>query len=369
MNYPIRVLHVFNCFEQGGIENFVMNVYRNIDRNKIQFDFAFLRSKKGCFDDEVRTLGGNIYYFDSETVSFKNYKKSLTRLLNEYGPFAAIHCHIYFFSGYVLKIAKKNNVPIRIAHSHETQKGRKQTLIRKMYESYMRKMIIKYATIRLACSNEAGKHLFQNVFFTTIYNGVDIERFRFSENKRIATRLNLGIENKTVFLNVGRFSDQKNHAFLIDVFSKYLEKNKAAVLLLVGSGERFEQIKKTIETKGISDNVFLLGDRKNTEDYYCASDVFLMPSKYEGLGIVAVESQINGLVSILSSNITREVCLTDLISFIEIDDPEKWCEMMISIENKKITREQYSDLMRNTIFDIKQTVAVLESVYLGQFNE
>ena len=115
-NQPIRVLHVFNFFDQGGIENFVMNVYRNIDRSKIQFDFAFPINKKGCFDEEVWELGGNIYFFDSEKKSLWNYYKNLSRIIKTHGPYAVVHSHIYYFSGYILLIARLCGVPVRISH-------------------------------------------------------------------------------------------------------------------------------------------------------------------------------------------------------------------------------------------------------------
>lgn len=367
MKNKIKVLHVFECFDQGGIENFVMNVFRNIDRNQFEFSFAFITRKKGVFDDEAKDLGGSIYLFDSEKKSFSNYKKSLSRIIKEFGPFDVVHSHMYFFSGYILKIAKRNGVPIRIAHSHDTQKGKDPTFLRKMYESLMRKMIIHNATKLVACSDEAGRYLFKNHQFITLYNGIDVNRFAFCEEARQQIRLLYGITNDDkVYLNVGRMADQKNQLFLIDVFSEIRKKISNSKLLIVGDGDLRQQIETKIGDLALTNDVLLIGNVKNTEDYYSASDVFIMPSKYEGLGIVATEAQCSGLPVFASNHVPREVSVASSFFFLDLNrSPKDWAEYIYG-NSATGDRSSSYQVIKDTKFDIRETVRVLSNIYKGK---
>lgn len=366
----IRVLHVFNCFDQGGIENFLMNVYRKIDRSKIQFDFAFIRNKKGCFDNEVKDMGGNIYFFDSDKISFFNFRRNLTRIIKDYGPFDVIHSHIYFFSGFVLSVAKKCNVPIRISHSHETKKGRKETVIRKLYEKYMRYLILKNATNLLCCSKMAGEYVFgKNAKFDVLYNGIDVHNFAFSNVQRAQIRSDLGINSETkIIIHVGRFADQKNHGFLIDAFNIYHTNNPNSYLLLIGDGAEKNEIDRKIDDYKLGKRVIIKSNIYNPSPYYSAADIFAFPSKYEGMGIVTIEAQTSGLPSLLSSEITREVGVTPLAKFLDIHNPELWAEEMLNANNNNNRSNAYKAI-ENSSFDILKTVAKLTNIYMGLIDE
>lgn len=365
----VKVLHVFEYFSQGGIENFVMNVFRNIDREKYEFYFAFINRTKGYFDDEAKKLGGKICYFASEEKSFSNYKQSLSQIIKEFGPFDVIHSHMYYFSGYILKVAKKNGVPIRIAHSHETTKGRKTTLLRRMYETYMRSLILKNANRLVSCSNIAGECLFgKNKNCITLYNGIDTDRFSFNTEARETIRKNLGVnEDCKLLLNIGRLSDQKNQLFIVDIFNEYLKKDNNSKLILVGEGSLDIEIKDKIKKYGIEEKVILTGSLFNTEDYYSACDCFVMPSKYEGLGIVAVEAQASGLPTVASTEVPNEVASTNLMEFVNLNDPiELWCKKILEAVNKKNDRKSYTNKIKGTPFDIHETVKLLCKVYDGE---
>lgn len=366
----IKVLHIFNYFDQGGIENFVMNVYRHIDRSIIQFDFAFIENKQGYFDDEARDLGANIYFFDSNKKTIKNYSKNLRRVLKSYGPYQAVHSHCYFFSGVFLGVAKKCGVPIRIAHSHDTKKGRKETLIRNIYEKVMRAAIKRNSTHLLACSNLAGRYLFgSNAHFVTLYNGIDVNQFKYSAKHRAKTRERYLI-NKDAFvlLNIGRFADQKNHKFIIEVFSEVKKHIKKAFLILIGTGPLLNEIKLMVKEKGIDDSVLFLSNIKDTFNYYCAADVFVLPSKYEGMSIVSIESQATGLQTLVSKEIPQEVALTDLIQFLNIEtkDTSVWVDSINKIINTK-QRDSYFLRFVGSPFDINETVKTLSLIYQGSF--
>ena len=357
---PIRVLHVFNYFNQGGIENFVMNVYRNIDRSKVQFDFAFPINKKGCFDDEARLLGANIYFFDSEKKSFWNYYRNLKRIIEEHGPYAAVHSHIYYFSGYILLIAKLCGVKIRISHSHETVKGRKQTFIRKCYERLMRWMIKQNATNWLACSDLAGRYVFgPDIPYQVLYNGIDLNRFYFDEESRIRIRQQLHAEDSFIVMNVGRFAPQKNHVFIIN-----LKRIPNSRLILMGTGPLQTQVEEQCKSLGISLKVTILHNIHNTEDYYNAADAFILPSFYEGMPIVSVEAQSTGLYSFISEKVTREVSITDIIKYLPIDGNEnQWAEELVKASKMKINRDEYRDKFIDTPFNVKVTVRDLTTIY------
>ena len=363
---PVRVLHVFNFFDQGGIENFVMNVYRNIDTSKIQFDFAFPKNINGCFDDEAKALGANIYFFDSDKKSFWNYYKNLSCIIKAYGPYAAVHSHIYFFSGYIMFIAKLCGVKTRISHSHETQKGRKQTLIRRIYENAMRLMIKKNATDWLCCSNQAGEYVFgKDIPYQVLYNGIDLNRFVYRPDNRERIRKELAIEGNKVILNVGRFADQKNHQFTLKIFKELTDRSDDYRLILIGGGPLEKMIREKCKEYGFYEKCVFLHNIQNTEDYYCAADVFILPSLYEGLGIVLVEAQATGLPTIISDKVTKEVGMTDLAHYLSIENSEKeWADIIEQQVSKRFERTEYNCKIVGSEFDITKTVRSLTKIYL-----
>ena len=369
MKEPFKVLHVFNWFNQGGIENFVMNVYRNIDRDKLQFDFAFLDCREGYFDKEALDLGAHIYHYNSDKNTLWNHYTSLSRIIEENGPYVAVHSHIYFFSGYILWIAKRCGVSIRISHSHETKKGRKETFKRKAYEVLMRTLIKMNSTNRLACSDAAGKYVFSNYMsYQVLYNGIDMKRFTFEEEKRKEYRNRLGISGKKVILNVGRFVDQKNHDFIIDIFAETLKREKDVVLVLIGMGPLKENVENKLRQLKIFDKVIFVSNIMDTENYYRAADVFILPSKYEGMPIVSVEAQSTGLYSLLAENITREVAVTEIVEYLDINDPCVWADKILKVVSLESNREIYNKKFINSPFDIRKTIEDLQKIYLSKQN-
>ena len=370
MKEPRRVLHVFNWFNQGGVENFVMNVYRNIDKNRIQFDFALTSGRKGYFDEEAEKLGAHIYHYDNDSNTLINHYKNLTRIIKEHGPYAAVHSHVYFFSGYILWIARKCGVPIRIAHSHDTQKGKKVTLIRMAYEHLMRYMIKANTTNCLCCSDAAGRYVFTEAMnYQVLYNGIDAQRFTFDTSMRQVYREKLGVENKKVILNVGRFADQKNHIFIVNIFKELSKLRDDTVLVLIGTGPLKHDIEHYLKQLGLYEKVYFRSNIMDTENYYRAADIFILPSKYEGMSIVSIESQATGLYSLLSTKITREVGITDIIEYLDIDEPQKWANKINDILTRDYDRSRYNKLIAGTQFDIKRTVSDLEKIYLRQISE
>lgn len=371
-----RVLHVFAALDQGGVENFVMNVYRNIDTSKIQFDFALTSGRKSFFDEEVIQKGGRIFYFEQKNNQhkLKNCYINMNQILKTAGPFVAVHSHCYFFSGFVLMCAWQHRVKVRIAHSHESYKGQRYTMIRKIYEKVMRLMIKTFATWRFGCSKVACMHLYGDGCFSQrnvhiIRNGIEIEKYRFQQIVRKDVRKNLNIEDKVVVGHVGRFAEQKNHTFLIEIFRVFLSKHKNAVLLMIGSGPLENQIKEIVKRYGIENACYFLGVRDDVYKLLMAMDAFVFPSLYEGLGIALVEAQASGVPCIVSANkIPSEVKILDNFAFMSLKSTyQEWCDAIEGLDNS-YQRELALEKVKEAGYDITVVAKELEAYYLGESN-
>ena len=360
----IRVLQVISGMNQGGIENFIMNIYRNIDRDKIQFDFLVHHKDKGFFDDEIRKLGGNIYYcsiMDDKNI-FK-YIRDVNLFFKKHKEYKIVHGHLASLGFLYLAIAKHNNVPIRIAHSH----GTSHTPDLKGYIKGLLFKFFKYpANYYCTCSTEAGKYMFGNEQYKVIPNAVNLEKFLYNEKTRNSVRTELNISNKFVVLNVGRLNLQKNHSFILQIYKHILEKKPNSMLLLVGDGERKEEIKKEINKLGLKNSVCMLGIRDDVERIYCASDVFLMPSLFEGLPVTGVEAQASGIKCFFSDVITREVEVTKNAYFLSLNESAKnWAKVIL--DKAEDYERKYDSTILNTDFNIeilsKKILEFYRSIY------
>lgn len=292
-NEPIRVLHIVPNMQAGGLETLIMNIYRNIDRTKVQFDFLVHYTGNYFYDDEIRSLGGRIYKLSvRDDNNFIKYLKDLDAFFKKHPEYKIVHGHMESLGQFYFKAAKKNGVPVRVAHSHNsatenTIKGKIKGLLLKRYKVF--------ATDYFACSQKAGEFMFANKKFTVLKNAIIVNNFIYNENERNRLRKELGIKGKIVIGHAGRFCEQKNHKFLIDVFKKIADLENNAVLLLIGAGETFEKVKEQVCEYGLEERVIFLGVRKDIASLYQAMDCFVFPSLFEGLGIVAIEAQCSGL--------------------------------------------------------------------------
>ena len=367
-NNPIRILHVVRYLEQGGIQNFLMNLYRNIDTKKIQFDF--LVSGEGFFDGEIKSRGGKIYTIPYITdLGVKKYQTELEKFFKEHLEYKIVHCHLNQLSGVVLEVAKKMNILCRIAHAHTTKNT--NNILVKIYKSYLQNKINKNATHLFACSEEAAKCMFRkdNKRAVIINNGIQIEKFIFSQEKRNYIRKQLNIEDNTMVIgHVGRFSKVKNQNFLLDIFYEYQKINQNSVLILVGEGQTREKIIEKIKMLRLENKVILVGSQKEIANYYSCFDSFVFPSLFEGLGIVLIEAQVSGLKCFASDKvIPKSTKISENITYIDIDlKPEDWA--------KQIPLDNFYQETRNNIkidkeiYDIKKIVKKLEHFYLENCN-
>lgn len=335
MTKPIHILHVLGGLDAGGAESFVMNLYRSIDRTKVQFDFIKHVSQKCMFEDEILSLGGKIFICPRYTGKnhFK-YCKWWNEFFFNHPEYKIIHGHVRSTSAIYLLIAKKHGL-ITIIHSHSTSNGKGTMGMLKTVMQYPTRYIADYL---FACSEKAGKWMYgqyvsQKLNYKIVPNGIDLARFEFKLQKRKQIRQYLGIQdNEMVIGHVGRFTAAKNHEFLIRVFQAYREKHAYAKLLLVGEGELLESIKSKCRELNILENVIFTGNRSDTENFYQAMDVMAFPSLWEGLGIVLIEAQANNLPCFVSKTIPKEAIITDSVKTLSLHEIRPWVK---EIENLK----------------------------------
>lgn len=368
MQEPIRIVHNIASLHLGGSQAFVMNMYRNIDRSKVQFDFVVTPETKEGFYDEITNLGGKIFSCPRyKGTNHIQYNKWWDDFFNEHPEYKVIHGHVRSTASIYLKIAKRHGL-VTIAHSHSTSNGNRISAIVKRI---MQLPIRKQADYLFACSDKAGKWLYgekaitqQNYYM--IPNGVDLKRFEFDVNKRNQMRMTLGIKKDMMILgHIGRLSTPKNHKFLLNVFNKYHKINSNSKLLLVGDGELFDCIKEHIDKLNISDAVIMTGSKQNTEDYYQVMDIFVFPSLWEGLPVSVVEAQANGLQCLISDVITHDVDLTDLIQYLPLDE-ELWLGAIVEAHKKKRMGLTNENIQRLQPFDALTVANKLQEFYLKQ---
>lgn len=367
MAEKIRVLHVVTQMNLGGIETFLMNVYRKINREKVQFDFLTHRLDEGYYDQEIESLGGRI--FKMRPLGLKqmfSYRHNLRKFLLDHPEYSIIHSHLNENSALVLSAAKKVGVPIRIAHSHARATVNNYKMLREFFIT----RLPEFATDHFACSSDAGNWLFKNNSYMVVKNGIEVNRFKFDQFRRDEVRKRLQIQDGDIVIgNVARFNKVKNHQFLIKVFSELTRLNKKSKLLLVGDGGLKNNLLDQVNELGISDQVIFTGAVDNPEEYLNAMDVFVLPSIFEGLGIVLIEAQCNGLPVLFSDGIPKEAFVTDIAYQKALDiSPEIWAKKLLEIYflNKDNDRTELANKIHEKNFDIESVVADLEEFYLSE---
>ncbi len=365
---PIRVLQVVYSMDAGGIETMVMNYYRNIDRNKVQFDFLLHCNFKSYYEPEIESLGGKIYRVPSyHPKELLKCKKALKQFFEEHKEYKVVHSHINSYGAYVLSAAKKAGVPVRIAHSHTSGKFYKinATLPFRVYTRI--KLKNKYTQL-YACSPEAAEFMAPAKPYTIVNNAVDVKRFSFNDNSRIMVRESLNIKDDDFVIgHVGRFSPEKNHEFILAVFEEVLKLKPNSRLLLVGGGKLLEEARNMAADMGISDRIIFAGIRKDIPDLLCAMDAFLFPSKFEGFPVSFVEAQSSDLPCVISDTFSKTSIISDRVQVMSLEkSPEIWAKTLNDIDIS-LPRRDNSTLMVKAGLDIKSNVEKLQKVYLEAY--
>lgn len=360
----IRILQVVNSMDRAGLETMLMNYYRNMDKEKIQFDFLTHRPYRGAYDDEIEKMGGKIYYAPRlYPQNYVKYFKFMKQFFKDHPEYQIIHSHIDTMSAFPLYCAKINNVPVRIAHSHTSKLDKDMKFLIK----YLAKLAVpKVANVNYACGNVAGQFLYGKRNFQIINNAIDLSQFNYSSKTRNRIREELQLTNNFVIGNVGRYCYIKNQEFLLKVMVKICKKMPNAKLLLIGSGDDEEKLRESASKLGIAENVLFLRNRSDVNELYQAMDVFAMPSLFEGIPLVAIEAQANGLPVILSDKISTEVVLTDNVHMQSIEvDPTVWADKIIDINMSR--NNESIDILVDKGYDIRLEANKLMEKYLSLY--
>ncbi|WP_193744367.1 glycosyltransferase family 1 protein [Jejuia pallidilutea] len=379
---PIRILQVLTIMNLGGAETMIMNYYRHVDRTKIQFDFLLHREERGFFDDEIESLGGKIYRMPAiAPQNYVKYKKRLNVFFNEHPEYTIVHSHLNALSSIILGIAKNKNIPTRIAHSHLAVEA---TVFQKIFkkntdikatlkdtiQSLIRQRVKKVATHYFACGQKAGDWLYgeknkQSV--TVINNAINASVFTYNPEKAKKIKQELNLNGKKVIGHVGRFNEQKNHFFLLKIFYEVYKQDNNCVLVLIGDGNLKPKIEKEVANLGIEKQVHFLGLRDNIPELLQGFDLFLFPSLYEGLPVTVVEAQASGLKIVTSSTVTKEVNITGLVTYVNLDTPEtEWANTVIS--NLDYDRKNTLNNIKEGGYDIHENAKNLQNFYLNENN-
>lgn len=362
---PIRIAHIMGKWLGGGVESVVMNYYRNIDRNKVQFDFICDEDSKYIPTDEIESLGGKVILIPPYQKTFK-YHKELKKVLKE-GNYKIVHSHISTMSFFSLWAAKSAKVPVRIVHAHSTtnKQEKKKNLMKQVLKPFSK----VFATDFFCCSELAGRWQFGDKDYDQgkvylLNNAIDVDKFKYDEKIRKEKRKELNIKDKNLVIgHIGRLATVKNHIFLIDIFNEIYKQNKNAILLLAGDGPLKEEIQNKVKKIGLEKNVQFLGQRNDANELYQAMDAFVLPSLYEGLPVVGVEAQAAGLPCFLSTDMTKETKVLDSTQFISLTHDTKYWADKILKEVKTFERKDSSREITDNNFNIKKEIRKIEKQY------
>lgn len=353
----VRVLNIIGSLNMGGAQALIVNLYRNIDRGKIQFDFAvYDKPDRESYYDEVKKLGARVYYIPHKCDGVMRNQKMIYDIIKK-NNYSIIWRHTSgCFGGLDIISAKLAGAKKCILHSHNSSL-RKKTL------HYMSRGIVNcFATDRFACSKAAGRWMFGKRKFRIINNGIETKRFSYNEAVRNCYRDKFEVSGKTVIGHIGRFAPEKNHKFLLDVFESYRALDEQSVLVLIGTGKLEREIKEYVSKKGLKEYVLFLGNRKDVAEIMQMFDVFVMPSLYEGFPVTLVEAQAAGLHCVVSDNITNEVNITKSINYLSLKSPmNDWAKAMLKAAEKE--RKDNSKIIMEAGFDIMHNVKFIEEMF------
>lgn len=364
---PVRVLQVGMSPYYGGTEAFIMSHYREIDRDKVQFDFLNVYNEKIACEEEITRLGGHVYHLDmSRQGRIKEYYRDIDRFFKQYSSdFQAIHCNFQSLINIdCLIYAKKFGIPVRIAHAHNSGYGHEPNWKQKLIIARNKGRLNQFATSYFACSDLAAQWMF-NRNAEIINNSIDARRFKYDSSVRDRIRSMIGFTKEKVIIFVGRLDPQKNPLFLLDILHVLVKEDNDYRLLIVGDGILKKKIENRIVELNLQKYVFMMGTRNDIADLLQAADVFVLPSKFEGLGIVLVEAQAAGIPCFTSNGVVpKSVKLTDLLTFVPLNNnPNEWADNIQACDMRN-RKDTYSTICAAG-YDITRSAESLEKKYLS----
>ena len=362
----LRVLHSVSNMDRAGIETMLMNYYRHIDRSKIQFDFLCNKTKPGAYDEEIKRLGGNIYHSPGlNPLKFFKYKKFMFNLFKENPDIIIMHSHNGELAYQSLYGAYKYGIKTRICHAHNTKiEPNLKKPLKLLYKTQLKKVANYY----WGCGTDAvrfyfGDKVVQEGNYRILHNAIEVDRFTYDKKIRNNIRSEMNLDGKFVIGHVGRFMEQKNHEFILDLLKVILDKEPNAILLLMGDGELEDKMKLKAKNLEISNNIRFLGNINNVNEMYQAMDVFILPSLFEGLPVVGIEAQAAGLKCVFSDKVTKEVKITDNVDFLNLDRTslEDWANTILNY--REYERKDMKEKIVEAGYSIEEEAKKLEEIY------
>ncbi len=364
----VRILAIMSNLSAGGAETMYMNLYRKLDKTRYKIDFLVFGGPDAFYSEEVKRNGSKILQMSSvQEAGIRGFAASIRKAIVENGPYDIVHSHIDYLSGIAMRIAKRCNIKIRLAHSHNTSASTYRGALPSPLLFVVRRLITKNATQTLACSFEAAEYMFGRKCAAKTYvinNAIDLNRF--SERGQYGETLSsLRGSGKKIILHVGRFVDTKNHRALIRIFYEYHKKHGDAMLLLVGDGELKDEIARLVHEYQIQDSVLFLGLRSDIPELLSASDVFVLPSKFEGLPVTLIEAQAMNVPCVVSDNVKPAVdCGLNLIKFIPPENEDAWIDEIEKAIQGRVKKNNY-EVMSERGYNIDDNVRIIEELYSG----
>ena len=357
-----RVLHILSALDFGGVETMLYNYYKHMDSDNIIFDFIVYSQRVGKMEEHFKLLGSKIFHVTPKKESFIKNTFEIAKVINN-GKYDVVHIHQGFSSFNAALLSKLNGVPTTIVHNHGVKTVSK---IKKPFFDFLKFLNWHFADWHFACSDEAGKNLFgkkwspNNKCFV-MKNAIELEKYKFNANIRQKMRNELSLDDDSfLILHAGRMDNAKNQSFLLDVFEKISSKDNKSFLVLAGDGPLKQDLIKKAVGNGIENKVVFTGVLQNLNDWYQAADVFVFPSKHEGLGMVAIEAQISGLPVVCSTGVPRSVELTAQVSFLSLsDDLVLWQDKILSA--KTILRTDNIDILKTNGYDVCEAAQKYQS--------
>lgn len=358
----IRVLHIVGKMDRAGAETMLMNLYRQIDRREVQFDFITFTQEKGDYDDEILSLGGRIFPILANNSIERMFK--LTSFLKKHSEYQIVHAHKLLNNAFHLLAAKQAGIRHRIAHSHNTSNG-KMGVIKKVYEKWALQIINNTATSKIACGELAATYLFGSTDNVMILpNSVNCQQMiEKAGNNRNFIAQNFNDEGLKI-IQVGRLNTVKNHQFTLKIAEELKNRNIDFTLYIIGQGPLESSIKQEIQKKSLSKNVKMLGIRSDITELMASADFMIMPSFHEGFPVVLVESQTVGLHAVVSDRVSMEVDLgLGLVEFLPISSAKEWADYLEKPNSKKVFNSAVYQKIRSSGFDVIENSINLSKFY------
>lgn len=367
MKKEIRILHVAPGLDSGGIAKVIYNYYSRMDGSIIKFDFAIFNPEVGLIEEKLLKMGCKVYHITQKKQDYKKFKQDLEKIFTN-NAYDAIHAHQNLMSFFVLYYAKRFGIKNRIIHSHNylPNVGVREGVIRNIAICLNSKLSTKNFACGIGAAEYVyGKKAFANGLVEILPNAIEVNEFKFNSSIREHIRKKYGLENKFIIGHVGRLSYEKNQGFLIDIIQKLKDSNKNIVLLLIGNGPDEEELRRKIQDLRLEEYIKMLGKRDDVSAIQNAMDLFLLPSLFEAFPLTAIEAQVNGLKSILSDRVHREVIINQNVCSLSIDSGvEIWVDKIKTIIDEGEYSREMHPRMQN--YDINENVKRLQTYYLNE---